>query len=59
MKIALAAIVVLVLFLVRVLLWLPWGTRGKAQHPARFGFLVTVGVVVLGMLLLAFWVALR
>lgn len=59
MKTILAGIVVFGLVLVRVLLWLPWGMREKAQHPARPGFLLVFGVVVMGTILCWFWFAMR
>jgi len=58
-KTVLAAIFVLVAVLIRVLLWLSWDTRDKSQHPARFSFLLVVGWVTMGLVLLWFWFAMR
>jgi len=60
MKTLLAAIVTLCAVVILVLLRLPWGTRGsRTQPPARFNFLLVLGVVVMGILLFGFWFAMR
>jgi len=60
MKTLMAAIVGLCAVVIFILLRLPWGTRGsRTQPPARFNFLLVLGVVVMGMLLLVFWFAMR
>jgi hypothetical protein len=60
MKTLLAAIVGLSAVVILVLLRLPWGTRGsRTQPPARFNFLLVFGVVVMVILLFAFWFVMR
>ena len=60
MKTLLAAILVVALVLIRVLLWLPWRTRGSgARHPVRLNFLLVFGLVALGLIFFWFWLAMR
>jgi len=56
----LAAIVGLFAIVLLILLRLPWETRdSRTQPPARFNFLLVVGVVVMVILLFGFWFAMR
>jgi hypothetical protein len=60
MKLLLGALLVIIVVLISILRWLPWGSRyAPKEEPARFHFLLALAVVVLGIIFLWFWFVMR